>query len=175
MLLHQNGAFVEISHFGHELNSILSSFERKFSSPHLLLPTNPSLSCWESILMERGSSTPSGQTLPSTPLFCLSSPVSSRPSDVLAGAGAKTWTTELITCGAAWFPKEQLEKTSQPPGQQLLMGRGNPNTMGEVRRSPPTCPQCCTKSKRFCAPWHPGFGSLIGQKQQVGDVCAGQH
>lgn len=149
MLLHQNGAFVEISHFGHELNSILSSFERKFSSPHLLLPTNPSLSCWESILMEGGSSTPSGQTLPSTPLFCLSSPVSSRPSDVLAGAGAKTWTTELITCGAAWFPKEQLEKTSQPPGQQLLMGRGNPNTMGEVRRSLPPSPSAAPKAKGF--------------------------
>lgn len=99
--------------------------------------------------MEGGSSTPSGQTLPSTPLFCLSSPVSSRPSDVLAGAGAKTWTTELITCGAAWFPKEQLEKTSQPPGQQLLMGRGNPNTMGEVRRSLPPSPSAAPKAKGF--------------------------
>lgn len=158
MLLHQNGAFVEISHFGHELNSILSSFERKFSSPHLLLPTNPSLPCWESILMERGSSTPSGQTLPSTPLFCLSSPVSSRPSDVLAGAGDKTWTTELITCGAAWFPKEQLEKTSQPPGQQLLMGRGNPNTMGEVRRSLPPAPGAAPKAKGFVPLGTQGLG-----------------
>lgn len=174
MLLHQNGAFVEISHFGHELNSILSSFERKFPSPHLLLPTNPSLSCWESIPMERGSSTPSGQTLPSTPLFCLSSPVSSPPSDVWAGAGDDLdHRANNVRC--CLVPQGTIGENLTAPRTAAPDGK-IPRHHGRSETEPSHLPPVLHQKQKVLCPLAPGVW-VINRAKAAGRRCvrAGQH
>lgn len=68
MLLCQNEAFVETSHFSHALNSILSPSERKFPFFKPPLPTDCLFLYWKSSEMEREKATGIMWILPNTHL-----------------------------------------------------------------------------------------------------------
>lgn len=64
MLLCQNEAFVETSHFSHALNSILSPSDRKFPFFKSPLPTDCLFLYWNSSEMEREKRLASGGSCP---------------------------------------------------------------------------------------------------------------
>lgn len=92
MLLCQNEAFVETSHFSHALNSILSPSERNFAFFKPPLPTDCLFLYWKSSEMEREKDTGIRRILPNAHLQLPPSwedSISSHWSDALGRANGR--------------------------------------------------------------------------------------
>lgn len=109
MLLCQNEAFVETSHFSHALNSILSPSERKFPFFKPPLPTDCLFLYWKSSEMEREKGTGIRQILPNAHLQL-------PPSweDSITHTRAMLWAEPMADTG-------EMELDNAPKARQLQL------------------------------------------------------